>query len=321
MTARLTARSLLPLSALGLVATAAFAAPPEAAAGEPSLWLWATLLFVFCVAIGVVAVIAGVGGGILYVPLVSALFPFHLDYVRGAGLMIALAGALSAAPQLLHTRLASIRLAVPAALMVAIGAIVGAKVGLAIPKSVVELLLGIVIFGVVVLLWQLGSSREDGGEHPYGVIAKRFGMAGEYREGSTGETIAWTAWRARRGLPIAVGIGLLGGLFGVGGGWANVPNFNLVMGVPLKVATATSVLLFSLGSASAAWVYLNDMSVLPFMAVPSILGLMIGSRIGAGMLDKTKPAVVRKVVLTMLLLAGIRAAIAGVTGLLGGAHG
>ena len=39
---------------------------------------------------------AGVGGGVLYVPLVSGFFPFHIDFVRGVGLMVALAGALAA---------------------------------------------------------------------------------------------------------------------------------------------------------------------------------------------------------------------------------
>jgi hypothetical protein len=30
-----------------------------------------------------------VGGGVLSVPIVSGFFPFHLDFVRGAGLMVA----------------------------------------------------------------------------------------------------------------------------------------------------------------------------------------------------------------------------------------
>ena len=33
--------------------------------------------------LGVLAVMAGVGGGVLYVPLVSGFFPFHIDFVRG----------------------------------------------------------------------------------------------------------------------------------------------------------------------------------------------------------------------------------------------
>jgi uncharacterized membrane protein YfcA len=63
--------------------------------------------------LGVVSVVAGVGGGVLFVPIVSGLFPFHLDFVRGTGLLIALAGALAAGPTsrswLQHTTLGTLR--------------------------------------------------------------------------------------------------------------------------------------------------------------------------------------------------------------------
>src|SRR3954468_844182 len=64
-------------------------------------WMWPVALFAITFAMGIVAVLAGVGGGVLFVPIVGALFPFHLDFVRAAGLLIALTSALSAAPSLL----------------------------------------------------------------------------------------------------------------------------------------------------------------------------------------------------------------------------
>ena len=56
-------------------------------------WIWPLALFAVSFAIGVVAVLAGVGGGVLFVPIVGGFFPFHLDFVRGAGLLLALSGA------------------------------------------------------------------------------------------------------------------------------------------------------------------------------------------------------------------------------------
>ena len=88
-------------------------------------WSWSLILFGFTSVLGVIAVIGGVGGGVLFVPLVSAFFPFHLDFVRGAGLMVALTGALSAGPHLLRSGLASLRLALPFALIGSIGSIAG----------------------------------------------------------------------------------------------------------------------------------------------------------------------------------------------------
>ena len=52
-------------------------------------WFWPLALLFFCFILGIIAVVAGVGGGVLFVPLVSGFFPFHLDFVRGAGLLTA----------------------------------------------------------------------------------------------------------------------------------------------------------------------------------------------------------------------------------------
>jgi uncharacterized membrane protein YfcA len=56
-----------------------------------------------------------------------------------------------------------------------------------------------------------------------------------------------TAWR----LAAVFGVGLVSGVFGVGGGWALVPVFNLVMGVPLKVACSEATI--ALGDAAAMY--------------------------------------------------------------------
>jgi len=79
-------------------------AEPALAAQESGVawWVWPALLFAASFAIGIVGVLAGVGGGVLFVPIVSGFFPFHLDFVRAAGLLLALCGALSAAPRLLR---------------------------------------------------------------------------------------------------------------------------------------------------------------------------------------------------------------------------
>ena len=62
-----------------------------------------------------------------------------------------------------------------------------------------------------------------------------------------------TAW----GLAAVFRVGLVSGVFGVGGGWALVPVFNLVMGLPLKVAVACSEVAIALGDVAAAAAYLS----------------------------------------------------------------
>src|SRR5947207_5918843 len=117
-------------------------------------WLWPLALFAVTFAIGIVAVLAGVGGGVLFVPIVGALFPFHLDFVRAAGLLLALTGALSAAPALLRAGLASLRLAMPLALVGSLTSIVGALIGLALPTDAVQIALGLTILAIAILMWR-----------------------------------------------------------------------------------------------------------------------------------------------------------------------
>jgi len=107
------------------------------AGDEVVWWVWPVALFFVCFALGIVAVPAGVGGGVLYVPIVSGFFPFHLDFVRGAGLLVALASALAAGPNLLRCGLADLRLALPLALLASASSIAGAMIGLALPAATV----------------------------------------------------------------------------------------------------------------------------------------------------------------------------------------
>ncbi len=105
-------------------------------------WGWVILLFVVTFAMGIVAVLGGVGGGVPFVPIISGFFPFHLDFVRGAGLLVALSGALAAGPGLLKLNIASLRLAIPVALIASFCSIIGAMIGLALPTKIVQTALG-----------------------------------------------------------------------------------------------------------------------------------------------------------------------------------
>jgi uncharacterized membrane protein YfcA len=273
-------------------------------------WAWPLILFVVTFFLGIVAVLGGVGGGVLFVPIVGGFFPFHLDFVRGAGLLVALAGALAAGPGLLRSGMASLRLALPLALIASASAIVGAMMGLALPTNLVQTALGITILAIVVLMWAAKKS-----EFPDVPTADSLSTAlrinGIYYDVGSSKEIDWKVHRTMQGLFLFILIGIMAGMFGLGAGWANVPVLNLLMGAPLKVSVATSKFMLSIVDTSAAWVYLNQGAVLAIIAVPSIVGIMLGSLLGVRLLKVAKASVVRKVVIIMLLLAGSRALLKG----------
>jgi uncharacterized membrane protein YfcA len=274
-------------------------------------WIWPLALFVTCFVIGVIAVPAGIGGGTLFVPIISSFFPFHLDFVRGAGLLVALASALAAAPVLLRSGLASLRLALPLAALGSVSAIGGALLGLAMSPRLVQLMLGGVVLAIVALM--LSSKRTGHAPvHEPDALARALRLHGVFVDRASGQTVHWQTHRTVPGLLVFLAIGTLAGLFGIGAGWANVPALNLLMGAPLKVAAGTSGLVLSVVDSSAAWVYLNRGAVLPMIAVPSVVGMMLGARLGARLLDRLDAGVVRKLVIVVLLFAGLRALMKGI---------
>lgn len=292
------------------LAAEALAAPVDATAAATAWWIWPLALFIVCFFLGVIAVPAGVGGGVLFVPLVSGFFPFHLDYVRGAGLLVALSSALAAGPSLLRAGLANMRVSIPLALLASISSMLGALLGLALPASVVRIALGATILGIVAVM--LMARKSELPDVPHGDrIAQLLGMHGVFVDGATGQHVQWRTHRTPQGFALFFFIGILAGMFGLGAGWANVPALNLVMGAPLKVAAGSSSFILSLVDSSAAWIYLNNGAVLPVIAAPSVVGMMLGAKIGARLLAVLKAALIRKLVIAMLLFAGGRALLVG----------
>jgi uncharacterized membrane protein YfcA len=277
---------------------------------EVAWWVWPLALFAVCFFLGMIAVPAGVGGGVLFVPIVAGFFPFHLDFVRGAGLLVALSGALAAGPKLLAGGLAHLRLGLPLAVVASASSIFGALLGLALPAAAVQVALGLAILGIVVVMATVRNSELPRVEAP-DRLSTLLGMHGVFRDGATGAEHAWRAHRTPAGLVLFAGIGVLAGLFGLGAGWANLPVLNLVMGVPLKVSAGTSGFILSLVDSSAAWIYLNQGAVLPIIAAPSVVGMMLGARIGARILHVVKASVIRRLVIALLVFAGLRALLKG----------
>ena len=306
----LKANSLLILLAMTIFAGTAYAVEAAPATSAMPWWGWPLVLFITCFFLGIVAVPSGVGGGVLFVPIVGGFFPFHLDFVRGAGLLVALASALAAGPSLLRVGLADLRLALPLAVLASASSIAGAMIGLALPAALVQIALGITILGIVVLMATAKKSefpdvaRAD-------KLSASLSMHGIFHDASQGKDISWKVHRTPFGLLLFVGIGFLAGLFGMGAGWANVPVLNLLMGAPLKVSAGTSSFILTLVDSSAAWIYLNKGAVLAMIAVPSVIGMMLGAFIGARLLHVLRASVVRKLVISLLLFAGLRALLKG----------
>ncbi len=275
------------------------------------------LLFAFALLIGLVASMSGVGGGSLFVAFGALIFPFNIDFIRGAGIVLAVVSAASTAPSLVKEGFANVRIFISIVPVMVVTSVIGSFVGLwitdVLPKgsSIVRTMLGLVIllvFAVMIL-----SKRV---EHPevkrVDPISRKLGLGGYYYSGDS--IVEYKITNFPVGALIFGLIGFMAGMFGLGAGWANVPVLNLVMGAPIKVAVATSRLIIT-ANAAAIGVYVAKGAVLPVIVVPSVLGVMIGAKIGTELSRIVKPTVLKYFVLFVLFLAGILNVIKGVQGL------
>lgn len=310
-------RVLTALACAGGVAVVALLGPQAAAgaegAGFPG-WPWWMLplsIFGLTTAMGVLAVLAGVGGGVMFVPLMSWLMPFvHIDFVRGAGIMVALAGALSAGPSLIRRQFTDLRLAIPLALSASLFSIFGAQVGLALAEATVQLLLGVIILGTAGLLAAFRPLIDpDVGRVDR--VVQALGIEGHYYDEELERQQHWRPRSLIIGVVAFAVIGFMAGMFGLGAGWANTPVLNLLMGLPLKFSVATSYFLLAIAGPSAALVYLTRGAMLPVVVVPAVLGSMLGARLGAVVLMRLRPGVIRLIIIAVLALAGLRALLKG----------
>jgi len=107
--------------------------------------------------------------------------------------------------------------------------------------------------------------------------------------------------RVRLGSFISIFAGIISALLGVGGGIVKVPIMHLIMGVPLRVATATSNLMIGITASTSAIVYLLRGGIDPYVAGPTAVGVFLGATLGSRTAHRVDLRVLRLLFVAVLL--------------------
>lgn len=275
-----------------------------------------------CILIGVLAVLGGVGGGVIFTPLFMGFTPIDSLVIRATGLFVAMCGSLIAARPFLIKGLANIRVIFFAAVPYSTCAIIGALMAGWIDQSmgetgdaIIKLLLGILVVSVGGLIIFGGSKTEYPEACNVDGFTARMGLSMSCWEQSLGRVVHYEVNRAPIGLVLFCFVGLISGLFGLGAGWAMVPTFNMAMLMPLKAAAATSKVLIGVGDTAAVWPYLNHGAILPLLAVPAMIGLVLGTIIGSKILIRIKAGPIRYLIILVMFFSGGKLIFDGITNL------
>jgi hypothetical protein len=108
--------------------------------------------------------------------------------------------------------------------------------------------------------------------------------------------------------------GTLSGLLGIGSGAVKVLAMDQAMRVPFKVSTTTSNFMIGVTAAASAGVYLNRGYLDPGLAMPVMLGVVLGSLLGSKVLISSGTRLLRIIFAAVILILGIEMVYNGIMG-------
>lgn len=258
---------------------------------------------------GFVGALTGLGGGVIIVPLLTLAFGVDIRYAVGASLVSVIATSSGAAAAYLKEGFTNIRVGMFLEVFTTLGALLGALLAGILPGSVIA-----VIFGLV-LLHTVYVSRhpvpEQAGDEP-DPLATKLKMNGSYPS-LTGVKNYYV-----RQVPLGSSLmflaGALSGLLGIGSGTVKVLAMDRAMRLPFKVSTTTSNFMIGVTAAASAGAYLSRGWIDPGLAMPVMLGVLLGSVLGARVLAVSPTPRLRQVFSIVILVVGLEMIFNGITG-------
>lgn len=282
--------------------------PTEGTMPISSISLITLAFFLLSLAIAMISVIAGIGGGVIFTPLMLAFTSVDSLVVRGTGLIVAMFSGLISTGIFIKKGLGNYRLCMTLTLSQGVGALLGATLAVSAAKSAGALGEGLMRTGLGILLALIAVYLFLGGKKlEWPVIKKvdRFTsmlkLGGSYYEESEEQLRNYEVKRAPLGILLLFIVGMIGGFFGMGGGWAITPALNLGMGLPLKLAVANSGVILGIGSCVSIWPYISAGSIIPLFVLPWLAGQVIGGFIGSYALAKIKVKIVRFILIGIMV--------------------
>jgi len=295
-------------------------------------------------AVGLFGSLLGLGGGILLVPLLTLGFGRPLREAVAISLVSVIVTSSAGAGVYLRRHVANLRLGMVLELFTACGALAGGLIAFALPVPVLEGLFALLLAWVAISMLRrrepAPAATGGGAEEPVPIAEELAAVAPPTAPAARGPALApvpsapalrpagggaatlalaqpmtfaaslsgpgYLVDRLGFGAIGAVFAGVVSALLGVGGGIIKVPLMNLAMGVPLKVATATSNMMIGITATSSAVIYLLRDEIDPYIAGPVALGVFVGASVGARVVNRIDTRLLRTLFVAVLLVTAVQ---------------
>jgi uncharacterized protein len=228
---------------------------------------------------GLFGSLTGLGGGFIIIPLLTLVLHVDIHYAIGASLVSVIATSSGAAAAYVKEGITNIRIGMFLEIATTAGAFTGAILAIYVPASYIAVLFGVIlIFSAIISLQKKAAHivREQS------ALVKRLKLGGTYPV--DGELVEYGVSNVSGGFFMMLFAGLISGLLGIGSGALKVLAMDSIMRIPFKVSTTTSNFMIGVTAAASAVVYFQRGYIHPAIAMPVVIGVLLGAVSGSKIL-------------------------------------
>ncbi|MET3536261.1 sulfite exporter TauE/SafE family protein [Chryseobacterium limigenitum] len=244
------------------------------------------ILFLGAISAGLLGSLTGLGGGVIIIPLLTLGFGVPMHYAIGASLISVIGTSSGAAVAFVKEGFTNMRIGMFLEIGTTAGAIIGALVsGMLNPNT-----LGIIFASILLLTVVLNLKGKPDHQEPVikGSLEEKLKLFGTFPD--KGVLKSYSARNTVPGFLMMMFAGAMSGLLGIGSGALKVLAMDNMMKLPFKVSTTTSNFMIGVTAVASAMIYFQRGEIIPVIAAPVLVGVVVGSFIGSKtlMISKTK---------------------------------
>lgn len=276
-----------------------------------SLEMFSLILLLGAAVAGLIGSLTGLGGGVVVIPLLTLGFGVDMRYAIGAALVTSIATSSGAAAAYIKEGITNVRIGMFLEIATTTGAVIGAVVAMYLDKMWIAIIFGVVlIFSAVRSVYksEVGTDFEAKGDK----WGEKLKLNGSFptKDGVQKYNVH-NVWGGYSLMTLA---GVLSGLLGIGSGALKVLAMDTTMKIPFKVSTTTSNFMVGVTAAASAVIYLQRGYIDPGLALPIVVGVLLGAFVGSKILPKINVKKLRILFSVVIFFLAIFMMYNGITG-------
>lgn len=264
---------------------------------------------------GFIGSILGIGGGLIVTPILTIALGLDIKYAIAASIIVVIATSSGSAIAYLKDNVINLRVAMFLEIFTTIGGLIGALItGVIAPWILYALFALLMAYAVINMFIKL---KNEGAAVVSAASSSKFAdklkFNNSYFDENLKKNINYKVKNVTGGSAIMLGAGVMSGLLGIGSGIFKVIAMDTIMKIPLKPSSATSNFMMGVTAAASAIIYFLNGTILPEVAVPVCLGVLLGAILGTRVMPKLNQKVLRVLFIIVMLFFCFQMAIKAVT--------